>query len=94
MNVTENAIKQFKTAIDQYDKPGSGIRMFAGSGCCGPAVEMSIEEQGSSGDTVLTIDGVDFFIESKAEQMMSNVTIDFRENGFRLDGMKKSGCCG
>jgi len=94
MNVTENALKQFKTAIDQYDKPGSGIRVYAGSGCCGPAVELSIEELGSPGDTVLTIDGVDFFIEPKADQMMSNVTIDFRDNGFRLDGIKGSGCCG
>jgi len=96
MNVTENALKQFKIAVEQYDKPGSGIRVFAGSGCCGPAVEMRIEDKISPGDAVITLDGVDFFIESKVEQMLSEITIDFRDNGFRLDGLKSSGgcCCG
>jgi hypothetical protein len=44
---------------------------------------------------MLTIEDVDFFIESQAEQILSDITIDFRDNSFKLDGMKRSGsCCG
>jgi len=65
------------------------------TGACGPALQMSIEDHLSAGDKMLTIEDVDFFIESQAEQILSDITIDFRDNSFKLDGMKRSGsCCG
>ncbi len=95
MKVTDNAIKQFKSAIEQYNTPGSGIRLFAESGCCGPAIQMNIVNHLSVGDKIVTINGVDFFVESKAEQMLTGVTIDFRDKNFKFDGIKKTGgCCG
>jgi iron-sulfur cluster assembly accessory protein len=95
MKVTEQALAQFKNAIHENDIPGSGIRLFVSAGCCGPTIQMNIEERLSAGDKVLVINGVNFFIESQAEQMLSNTTIDFRDDGFKLDGMKRSGgCCG
>ncbi len=95
MKVTDKAIEQFRTAINQFDKPIAGIRVFAGSGCCGPAIELSLEEKASLGDKVINLHGVDFYLEPNAEDMMKEVTIDFRDNGFRMDGMKGGGgCCG
>ena len=95
MKVTDNAIEQFRTAINQFEKPISGIRVFAGSGCCGPAIELSLEEKASLGDNVINIQGIDFFVEPKAGEMMKEVSIDFRDNGFRMDGIKGGGgCCG
>jgi Fe-S cluster assembly iron-binding protein IscA len=95
MKVSDSAIEQFKATIEQFEKPVAGIRLFAGSGCCGPAIEMSLEENVIPGDKVINLQGVDFYLEPKAEEMMTEVTIDFRDNGFRLDGMKGGGgCCG
>jgi Fe-S cluster assembly iron-binding protein IscA len=95
MKVTDKAIEQFETAIKQFDSPIAGIRVFAGSGCCGPAVELSLVEKAATGDVVINIQGIDFFIEGKAEEMMKDVSIDFRDNGFRMDGIQGGGgCCG
>ena len=95
MKITEQALAQFKNAIHENDTPGAGIRLFVSAGCCGPAIQMSIEEHLSAGDKMLTINSVDFFIESQAEQMLSNITIDYRDDNFKLDGLKRSGsCCG
>ena len=95
MKVTAQALEQLKEAVTQYNVPGAGVRIFSAQGCCGPALQMSIEDHLSAGDKMLTIENVDFFIESQAEQMLSDITIDFRENSFKLDGMRRSGeCCG
>ena len=93
MKVTDNAAKQFKNAIEQYDVPGSGIRLFAGKGCCGPAIQMSVVNRASAGDKIINLDGVEFFVESEADQMLSEGIIDFRDENFKLDGLKKSGGC-
>jgi hypothetical protein len=55
MKVTDKAIEQFETAIKQFDSPIAGIRVFAGSGCCGPAVELSLVEKAATGDVVINI---------------------------------------
>lgn len=95
MKVTDKAINQFKNAVEQYDVSGSGIRLFAGSGCCDPAIQMNVVNRPSAGDKMVNIDGVEFFIESQADQMLNEITIDFRDNSFKMDGLKKSGsCCG
>ena len=93
MKVTEQAIEQFKNAIEQYNTPGCGVRLFTSSGCCGPALQMDIVNQLSVGDKMVSINDVDFFVEAQADQMLAEVTIDFRENSFKLDGLKKSGSC-
>jgi Fe-S cluster assembly iron-binding protein IscA len=56
---------------------------------------MSLEENIPLGDKLITIDTVNFYVSSSAEEFVEGVTIDFGQNGFKLDGMKKSGnCCG
>jgi Fe-S cluster assembly iron-binding protein IscA len=72
---------------------GSAIRLFTAAGCCGPSIQMDLVKQGSPGDIAISMNEVDFYIESQAEQMLEEVTIDFKENGFRIEGLKKSGGC-
>lgn len=93
MKVTEQAIERLKIAIEQYNIPGCGVRLFTSSGCCGPALQMDIVNQLSAGDKMVSIHDIDFFVEPQADEMLAEVTIDFRENGFKLDGLKKSGGC-
>ena len=95
MIVTEKAIEQFKNEIKRYDNPETGIRLFASSGCCGPAIQMDVVDHLSYGDTLVNINDVNFFIQQKVESMLSDIIIDFRDDSFKLDGLKKSGsCCG
>jgi Fe-S cluster assembly iron-binding protein IscA len=58
---------------------------------------MSIVEKPSIGDLQFSIDSVNFFIEESTRDTMAEVTIDYGSNGFRLNGLKRSGgegCCG
>jgi Fe-S cluster assembly iron-binding protein IscA len=95
MKVTESALKQFKQSIDQNETPGSGIRLFTSQGCCGPSIQMSVVVNPGAGDKILTFGDVDFFVEPQAEQKLTDISIDYRDDSFKLDGMKKaSSCCG
>ena len=93
MKITDEALFQFKSAISEHSSMGSAIRFFTATGCCGPSIQMDLVDQALPGDKLLSISEVDFYIESQAEQMLEEVTIDFKENNFRLEGLKKSGGC-
>ncbi len=95
MKVTPSAVEELSKVLAETDNPQAGIRVFAQQGCCGPALQMSIAENITAGDKMLTIDHVNFFIDEKAEKMLEGVTIDFGPNGFRLQGFKPNGggCC-
>ena len=95
MKVTTSAIEELSKVLAQTENPQAGIRLFAQDGCCGPGLQMTLAENIASGDTMRTIDEVNFFIDEKAEEMLEGVTIDFGPNGFRLEGFKRNGggCC-
>ena len=86
MKVTDQALMQFKNLILENDLPGAGIRIFTTQGCCSPLIRMSVEKHPLNGDIMLTMDGVNFFIESQAEQMLSDITIDYMDQNFSLKG--------
>lgn len=93
MNITPKAIEEFKKALANESEI-SAIRIFAAEGCCGPSVQMSIVEKPYNDDIEIAIDSMKFFIEKSVEVTLNGVTIDYGQNGFKLDGLKKSsGCC-
>lgn len=92
MKVTTSAIEELSKVLVQTENPKAGIRVFAQEGCCGPGLQMSIAENLATGDTMRTIDGVNFFIDERAEGMLEGVTIDFGPAGFSLHGFKDNGC--
>lgn len=96
MNATPKAIDELKKALENEQNPMRGIRIFTQQGCCGPSLQMSVAENATTGDKVITIEEVNFFIAAPAAEMLESVTIDYGPNGFRLDGMQRSagGCCG
>jgi Fe-S cluster assembly iron-binding protein IscA len=95
MKATSNAIEELKKVLKTEENPLAGIRIFSGQGCCGPSLQMSVSEKIPTGDELLTIDEVNFFIANEAREMLNGVTLDHGPNGFKLDGMKKNGggCC-
>lgn len=60
---------------------------------CGPGLQMSVAKNVSPGDKVVSIDNVNFYLEEKADAMLGGVTIDFGPQGFKLEGLKRSGGC-
>lgn len=95
MIVTQSAQEELKKAIDSFNQPEAGIRIFGTSGCCGPSIQMEIVNHVAQGETVVSQQGIEFFVANDLLTTLEKVTIDFGANGFRLDGLKKSGsCCG
>ena len=95
MNATPQALDELKKVLNSEESPMAGVRIFTQQGCCGLALQMSVVEKASVGDLQLSIDSVNFFLEDQAKEMLTGVTIDYGSNGFKLEGLKKSGgCCG
>lgn len=93
MKVTPVALNEIKKILENEESPLTGIRIFAQQGCCGPALQMSVSHHVSPGDKLVSMDSVTFYIEPVAEEMLEGVNIDYSPNGFRLEGMKKTGSC-
>lgn len=96
MQITDEAQKELKKALDDFDKPGAGVHLHSTQGCCGPSIQMDIATQVGYGETVISLDGIDFFVANDLLAELENITIEYSQNGFRLKGLQKSGgsCCG
>ncbi|MFO7978499.1 MAG: iron-sulfur cluster biosynthesis family protein [Bacteroidales bacterium] len=94
MKVTSPALEELKKALIQTQNPQAGIRLFAQEGCCGPGLQMALAPAPAEGENLVAYEEVNFFIDQKALEMLSGVTIDFGSQGFRLEGFRRSGGCG
>lgn len=97
MNFTDKALTQFKKLINESESPTSGIRFYTTQGCCSPSLQMDVAKNQSPSDKVLQFDGVDIYIAPEAEKMLSEITIDYSEEGFRsikpTNESPKGKCC-
>jgi len=93
MHVTPKAIKELRKILDNSENPGSGIRIFTQQGCCGPGIQMALAGSASSGDKVISIENIDFFIENEAEKMLEEVQLEHGAGGFKFEGLKSGGGC-
>lgn len=96
MKITEQAQVELKKALEDFNQPGAGIRIFSTQGCCGPSIQMDISTGIGADETSMSIDDIDFYASNSLLPALENITIDFGNNGFRLIGMeqKGGGCCG
>lgn len=96
MKITEQAQTELKKALDDFNQPGAGIRMFSTQGCCGPSIQMDITTHVGNNETLISLQGIDFFVTNDLLPQMEDITIEYGSNGFRLKGLQKSGsgCCG
>jgi len=83
MNFTENALNQFRKLINENENPTAGIRFFTTQGCCSPILQMDIVKNQSQDDKVLQMDDVSIFLTTEAEQILSDITLDYSDNKFR-----------
>jgi len=96
MKITDQAANELKKVLNEFDKPGSGIHVFSTQGCCGPSIQMDVSTHVGTGETVITLEGIEFFVANDLLTKMADVTVEYRSNTFRLAGLQKasSGCCG
>ncbi|SCY37271.1 IscA/HesB family protein [Desulfoluna spongiiphila] len=74
------------------------IRVFLNSGGCGgPQLAMAVDQQ-NDGDTLFTIDGMAYIIDTELLNQAQPLVVDFKDVGFKLSSSLKlsSGCssCG
>jgi Fe-S cluster assembly iron-binding protein IscA len=93
MKVTQKALEELSKALENGGNALAGIRIFSQEGCCGPGIQMVIADRASTGDKEIVIDNVRFFVDEAAEKMLEDVTMDFGANGFKLEGLKRTGGC-
>lgn len=96
MKITEQAQIELKKVLDSFNQPSSGIHVFNIHGCCGPSIQMDIAAHLAPGETVVSLEGIDFYVANDLLTQLVDVTIEFNSTGFHLAGLKKasSGCCG
>lgn len=94
--VTEAAQKEIARYFD--NRTPAPIRVFLNSGGCGgPQLAMAVDEK-KDGDTVFTVAGHDYLVETEFLNRAQPLVVDFKEIGFKLSSSLKlsSGCssCG
>jgi len=95
MKITDQAAIELKKALAEFDKQEAGIHIFSTAGCCGPSIQMDIEQHVGADETVISLHGIDFFIANDLIYKLADVTVEHDTKGFRLAGLPKNGsCCG
>lgn len=93
MNISNEAILALKKQLSADDISNKIIRFFGTEGCCGPSVQMAMIDQKLEKDDNFTIEGINFSVDPTVKEILEPVTLNFSEEGFKLDGFKSSGCC-
>jgi len=89
MNITEEAQKELKKALDNFDKPEAGVHIYSTQGCCGSSIQIDIAAQAEQNETVISLEGINFFVPNNLLPQLENITIEYGWNGFRLKGLQK-----
>ncbi len=97
MSVTPAAQKFIQRMLRFDGAPGSGFRLsVSAGGCSGLAAEFSVEAQPRSGDAVVDISGMKFFLPAESRLLLDGVTVDFVDSplqtGFVFHDPKAKSC--
>ena len=82
MQFTNQALMQFKKLIIESEEITAGIRFFTTPGCCTPLLQMEISKNPIAGDIVVETGGVTFYVTPEADNILSDITIDFSGETF------------
>jgi iron-sulfur cluster assembly protein len=98
LTLTENAINAVKGLITETPD-ASGLRvMVSGGGCSGFQYGMGLEAQSQSDDTVISLEGLQVFVDQSSAPLLTGVVIDYVEDitgvGFRFENPNASATCG
>ena len=100
MNVTTEAVVKLKEVIEENGEGKSSLRVIAMPSEQGSVqYMMSMEKEVQKEDTVMTLEGLDFLVDSDSAPFLEEATIDYVEDfpraGFVISNpMFASGGCG
>lgn len=80
VSITPAAEKFIKRILRFDGAPGSGFRLVVSpGGCSGLSSQFSVESAPQSGDAVVELSGMKFFMPAETRVLLDGVTIDFSE---------------
>ena len=78
LSITEDAVAQLKSFLDDQGTPEHALRVFvAPGGCSGLQYGMTIEEAADEGDEVIETDGVRIIVDNFSAMYLGGATVDF-----------------
>lgn len=82
--ISDKAVDKGKEILIAEGKSNWGIRIYcAGESCCGPSFGLDINEIPASDDAILEKDGLKLFLEKTAFEKLSDMQLDYFEDGER-----------
>ncbi len=99
ITLTENAVKQVKTMLEQQGNVGYGLRVgIQGGGCAGLSYKFSFEEKPNDQDKVIEQDGVKVFVDTKSYLYLNGMQVDYHSDlmssGFTFNNPNAKSACG
>lgn len=80
VKLTSSALEKMKALIDEADEGIEAIRVYVtGGGCGGMTYGMTFTDYRSEYDTVLTMNGLNIYVDSVALAFLTGVEIDYVE---------------
>ena len=100
ITLTDKAISEIKTIMEQNGGTFEGVRVFvAGGGCSGLSYGMQIaDEPATADDLVFESGGVRVIIDVQSHQFLTGASIDFDDSlqagGFKINNPNATKSCG
>ncbi len=99
LSITEDAVTQLKSFLDEQGTPDHALRVFvAPGGCSGLQYGMTIEESADEGDEVIETDGVRIIVDNFSAMYLGGATVDFVNSlmggGFTIHNPNAVASCG
>lgn len=79
MEVTALAIEKLKEVLDQEEEANSSLRVIAMPSGAGLQYMLTMEKETQPDDTVLSLDGLSFLMDSDSAPFLEEATIDYVE---------------
>lgn len=78
LSITDEAVNQLKSFLDEQGTPDHALRVFvAPGGCSGLQYGMTIEEAADEGDEVIETEGVRIIVDNFSAMYLGGATVDF-----------------
>ncbi len=99
ITLSERAVVELKTLIEQEAKDAALRVWVAGGGCSGLSYGMALDDNApEEGDSVFEQDGIKLFVDPLSLGYMEGATVDYVEEalggGFKIENPNASSSCG
>lgn len=99
VQLTDSAIEMVKVALAEENLTGHGLRVAVrGGGCSGLEYALDFEETSRMGDSVITVDNLQIFVDMASGQYLKGTTVDYVKGlsgaGFKFNNPNARRTCG